>query len=643
MATKTPSKKSTPKKEQAAEKASAPQSGAKERIAEDYLVHLIHQAIASQDGPARIADIVREIGEDDISLGLVRHALTSHPSRFLAVDRRWDIATRYADRNRPALRLVQEIVAGYGAPISAWELAHELSILLGRSREGTEGMAERVLASSGHFFGITDKEGVKRYAPISWILDLNDDYHGEEDILFYNYLPADAPAAYTGLKLDWENDPIASAAQVLAKTPGEIKVVDNRLLLFLAWRALGDDYDGSALYQQFLDSGELVLLPEHLWTDQAGLQAIRATLRELAARQAEMPEEEEVETVEAVPLAVSAEDLDEMARIVASSDEVATRAASLVEAVYEIAPGDRTFRTDLETVLAALQADPERFEWVGYDRFRAPGTLPPYIGQVPESLTFPQIPQIETPEGDLLDQMLDDEGFERGLEREILSPIAQDVNDQDPADLTIWPDGVSAESQSLQLVLKAHHKEIGTFPLSQIPPGFFATEPEVVELTWRDQSGAAHEVYADYQTQMLYGLGLFDLYAGIPADSGAIFTLEKTATPGEFLFTHGNETDPDVYVSPERMEQLQNYRAELEAGPTVATHDVVRYILEHSNQAMSFLLLLTELNIVRRTTRRQLASILSGWAGFVHRAGSWSYDAKKAAQGFNKAKRKYVK
>ena len=194
----------------------------------------------------------------------------------------------------------------------------------------------------------------------------------------------------------------------------------------------------------------------------------------------------------------------------------------------------------------------------------------------------------------------------------------------------------------IRCVLKAHHKEIGTFPMCQIPQGFLATEPAIVELTLRDREGAIYQVFADYETQLLYGLGLFDLYAEIAADSGAIFLLEKTPVPGEFRFVNDNETDPDVYVSPERLEQLQDYRAKLENGPAVATYDIVQYLLEHSNQAMSFLSLLTEVNIVRRVTRRQLASILSAWSGFSARAGLWSFNSKKAAQGFNKAKRKYI-
>jgi hypothetical protein len=173
-------------------------------------------------------------------------------------------------------------------------------------------------------------------------------------------------------------------------------------------------------------------------------------------------------------------------------------------------------------------------------------------------LHFPVVPLVETPEGDVQDQLIEDEGFERGLEREILSPYAQDVNDQEPAEHTIWPNGESAESESVRVVLKAHHKEIFTFPLVQIPSGFIALEPKIVEITLRDISGRSYQAFADNETQLLYGLGLFDLYADVIADSGAVITLQKTSTPGEFQFINKNETDPEMYISPERLQFLQD-------------------------------------------------------------------------------------
>ncbi len=50
-------------------------------------------------------------------------------------------------------------------------------------------------------------------------------------------------------------------------------------------------------------------------------------------------------------------------------------------------------------------------------------------------------------------------------------------------------------------------------------------------------------------------------------------------------------------------------------------------------------------NIVRRCSRLIVASILRGYHAFHTRgkSGLWQFDEKKASQGFNKAKRKYIK
>ena len=50
--------------------------------------------------------------------------------------------------------------------------------------------------------------------------------------------------------------------------------------------------------------------------------------------------------------------------------------------------------------------------------------------------------------------------------------------------------------------MKAHHKEIGTFPLAQVPPGFFPPEPNIVELTLRDAAGNGYPIYVDYDVQL---------------------------------------------------------------------------------------------------------------------------------------------
>jgi hypothetical protein len=89
------------------------------------------------------------------------------------------------------------------------------------------------------------------------------------------------------------------------------------------------------------------------------------------------------------------------------------------------------------------------------------------------------------------------------------------------------------------------------------------------------------------------------------------------------------------------MEELADYRAEVEAGP-VSTYDIIRRILDHYRKGCSFLTLLTEVNLVRRTPRRLIASVLSGYTAFHERANRWAFDAKKEPEGFDRRKTPFI-
>lgn len=627
MATKTADKKTT-------KKAAAPAAvDPLEAVAGDVLLTRLHRVLVRLGEPARVPEIVRELGDDAITTALARHTMETHPRRFVAVDRRWDVAQRYLDRQRPQERTLEEIVANHAAPMSLSDIAGELAHVYGRPREHFEEVAPRLLRG-GRFFPVADG---RAYGLRSWLLDVSE--VREADVLFYNYLNADALAPFKAAaqEADWETDPLGSASRLLAAAGGQ--PVDNRQIQFFAWRALGEDFDGADLYNQMYSQGDVLLaLPDHRWLLADALEPLRAVWRTQAAQAAELaPEEPTAEVAAAAPaepLEVTDDDLAEIEKYFDGREEVVAVPDLLVH-VLEIPASSRTFAADVQALTHALRQHTDQFLWVGTDRFRASDTLPPYIGQLPESLTFPTMPRFETADGEILDQTLADSAFEDNLPDEILNPVAQDVNDQEPNDKTLWPEGAMPDASSLRLVLKAHHKEIGTFPLAQIPFGFFPTGPNIVELTVHDASGNASPVYVDYDVQLVYGL--FDAYADIAADSGAVFHLEKTDNPAEFRFVHTNETDPGVFVSPARYEELLELRAEVENGP-VSTYDIIRRILDHYRKGASFLTLLTEVNLVRRTPRRLVASILSGYHAFHPRANRWTFDHKREPEGFDHSK-----
>lgn len=607
-----------------------------ESLALEYLAVQIHRALVRLGEPARISEIVREIGDESITAGLARHIMDSHPRRFVSIDRRWDIAARYLDKQAPLSKTLQEIVTMYGAPIGLDEVAGELSIIYGRPREVFDETAPRMLGDQRYF--TLEKGGP--WGLRSWLLDTEGG--SDDNVLFYNYLTRESVAAFAGAaKFDWVSDPVQAAREFLVMADGV--PVDNRVFQWYAWKALGDDFDAEELYGQlFAESLEFIPLPDHRWVLADSVDSAREFWTSLAERVADFVEEaapiEPVAEVPAKPLEVTANDLSQLRSFIRDREDFVS-VGEFLSNVLEVAPGSRTYDADTVTLAEFLKQHSDDFVWVGSDRFRAPDTLPPYLGQLPESLTFPVLPRFETADGEILDQLLADEAFDDALISEMMDSHAQDVNDQDDQSSTRWPEGVSAESKTIRLVLKSHHKEIGTFPIAQIPHGFLPPSPSIVEITIVDTSGNTYPVYVDYNVQLIYGL--FDLYADIVAESGAVIILEKTEHPAVFKFFNTNETDSGVFVSQHRFEELSEYRTEVEAGP-VSTYDIIRRILDHYRKGCSFLTLLTEVNLVRRTPRRLIASILSGYTAFHERANRWTFDPKKEPEGFDRRKTEFI-
>jgi hypothetical protein len=261
-------------------------------------------------------------------------------------------------------------------------------------------------------------------------------------------------------------------------------------------------------------------------------------------------------------------------------------------------------------------------------------TFPEEVQTVPESLVVPAVPPFETPEGDVYDQEIEEDGFEGDLKSAIYNPLAEDVTDEDPARTMYQPNG-----DSQRCVLKYHHKMEGTFPMCQINPDFFGVEPEIIPVVLIDE-GKRKTAFVNNTTRLIYGLK--DFYKDITEISGAVFYIEKTANPGEYRFKFDGEVDNQLGVDTGRSLELLDLKAASESSD-MPLYDVIKDVL--SKQGMTFPQIVNEVNIVKRCSRLLIASILSSYHAFHTRGKSdiWQFDAKKESQGFNKAKRKYIK
>ena len=160
------------------------------------------------------------------------------------------------------------------------------------------------------------------------------------------------------------------------------------------------------------------------------------------------------------------------------------------------------------------------------------------------------------------------------------------------------------------------------------------------ELVLVDGQGRELQAWMNADSRLI--TSLFDWWIEQPVENGAVFTLTKTSRPNVLEFEWLDQPDPVVYISSARMEELRQLALDSEGKSTL---DVLIGVMSHWPKGADYLTLLAEVNVVRRSSRRLIASLLSSYQCFYQRSGSpvWHFDAKKVEQGFDKTKRKFIK
>jgi hypothetical protein len=592
-----------------------------EALAVHYVADLLHHALLEAGEPVKASEAAKLAGNPNVDLKIARVVLATHPNRFTSTDRKWTLWSRFADPGRATERNIDEVLESYGAPIGLPALARELAAIHNRPAEYYERVLARIVNNEDRYFSA----GNDTYGLRSWLLVAEGET--EEDVLFDNYLKRGDLARYDSAASKLKANDLPSVVKFL---DAQTAPVSNKTLQYFVWQAKPEAFDAVKLFTGLLQDGQAALLSGGLWVGPKAVQKLQSFFPSIAEREVDEYGDNKV-VEEAQPLVISDEERESLIQSVAAGGGV-SRASDLLESTFEVVPGESIWDADLDTLLGVLKND-DRVLWIGADRFVPQGTIPEYVFTVPEILHIP-VEHYTDAEGNELDLLLDDDGFDGGLQREILTPQAQDVLDEEPA---YTPD--AEPPATARCVLKFHHKEIGTFPLCQLPPGFFPVDAPVIQVELTLPTGHKTELWVNNETRIVFGL--LDWYNTLPVDSGAVFYLERQA-PDKYVLTYGEETEPSMFISRNRVNELMELgrRAEDDELPTF---DILREIMEHYRKGIEYITLLTEVNIARRTTRRMTASLVSGYHCFFQRGGSWVFDAKKLSQGFDKSKRKYLK
>lgn len=587
-----------------------------------YADRLILETLTELHEVVKPSEIAERLADSGIGLSAVRSLLASSPEKYAYNERRWVPAARLIGHGRPLHFAARVILERFGGPMPLRLLALELS----RSRNLSEASTLRTLkrmAQTDDAFFVTTRDEV---ALSDWVFKSHDE-------------TIDRAMNLNGVKLEQVQELTAKLGEFDWNAPDFVRrsiealgQANVKVLGAVAWMSLNpQDPRAPLLYDWRSFNGELLGLTGYVYTSDGNIQTedrARKTIT-LAVRMAERLEPT-VEIEEATPIDVKPEDVERMVERILGASQTVT-ATRMLEDMFEITPSVRTFPDDLNNVLDALRRD-ERVWWVGGDRFRAPNSAPDFIYSMPEPFDFPRT-DARNEEGELVDVELSDEGLSSSLRKLLAHPLATDVNDEEiqPAPKTM--------PESLRLVLKPIHRELGTFPMCQVPTNWLSPEPGIQELMFIDPDGRELQVWANHDARLLFNL--LDWWLDQPVESGAVFAITKTNKLNVFDFEWLDQTDPIVYVSSQRMEELREIADRAE---DMSTFDILREIMGHWPKGADFLTVLWEVNVVRRTSRRLVASLLSSYLCFYQRSGSpvWHYDAKKVEQGFDKTKRKFV-
>lgn len=592
-----------------------------EDLAMHYAMDLFHRSLLESGEPKKASELVKMIGREEVNVKLARVILASHPNRFTHVERKWTLVSRFANPTHTLERNLIDDFDTYGLPTTLMAMVQEMSAIYHQSINRLEPILSRMLSMSDQFVSF----GSDRYGLRKWLLNISSD--DVDDVLFDNFIkPMDVMALeeYESLIEPGKIESIYAFLNQVAKP------VDSLVLQFLLWRKSPHKFNARKLIVTMLDNKEATLLSGGLWIGSDVEQRLAGYFPAISQREVDEKMEGVVQE-DAQLLVIGDEDKEKLIQTVLEAD-TSSHATNILETIFEVTAEDSTYTQDLETVVNVLKHD-ERVMWVGSDRFFVKDSVPAYVFSVPESLHFP-VNRFTDPEGNEVDLLLEDDGFDGGLQRDILSTLAQDVLDEE---LAYTPE--TNPPATARCVLKYHHKEIGTFPLCQLPPGFFAYDMDVMQADMILPNGQKCEIWVNNSTRLVYGL--FDWYVTLPVDSGAVFYLERQE-PDRFVLTYGEETEPAMFISRNRVNELLELGQQAE-GEEMPTFDILRAIMEHYRKGIDFITLLTETNIVRRTTRRMVASLLSSHHCFFQRGGAWVFDQKKLSQGFDKSKRKYLK
>ena len=590
----------------------------------------LYETMLRQPGPARASLVLRALPQDlGVASAAARDVLDTDP-RFILRDGRHDLKARAETPGAGFNASIERILTELGRPPDVSDIAAFFASATDHDAQYYENLIARLLEREALFFAVDGK-----LLPASWLLIPEGD--DEDDVLFYCDLDTDEELAQfrpscadDSLRTD---TPLDTAVNVVTAAGAPIR---NRILGFFVYRLHPDEFDPFGLLSAMLRDERVYATPELRWVSGEIQPQVEAALAELdrSAVAHEPAPAVDLEPILAKPLPpdhpgyfIQDDDLRMIYELVNTSKQPVSVAELLFE-VLELSPDASDLVPAAHSVRDLLHHDPAILD-VGPATFLGPAGIPQWVKQIPEGL----IPVPGKPGEDVI---LMEEGLRPGLADRVHDPFLEDVGDDD----VIVDDDVTTSDETFY-TLPFAHRAAGTMKLRRMDLDFFGLEAPIAPVKMVDEDGEEHQVWVNTETRLL--LGLQDLYAKLELTLGALIAITPGEGPGQFNFVAAGEDDASA-VEETRLQQLIALRENPDtAGKSL--FELIRELMRADPEGARFEMLHAELNVIRRTTRLQLASLLSYYQCFRPKdsqGDDWAYAQDAVAAGAIPTKEKFV-
>ena len=611
-----------------------------------YLHDLVYGTLLERGEGLRSSDITKALrnaaappGGLKVPNRMIKDELSDDP-RFVEVDRKWDLAARHGPSDRPVEGALRDIVAAAGRPIPSSQIVREIALSRGRPRESFDDLVHKLLerpaffSTDGDLFGLAD-----------WVFDVQGD---DKELVQFQNFPDGSEELDRLLPIMDAHQFRSRAATTVAKEVLELagEPVSHKVLSILIWRARPSAFEAQGLFDALLGDQDVVLMTGPAWCTAAMAEEIAESADRMAAKAAESAgagaDEADIAAIvqrrppKGADFPVSGPDVRQVAEALVASGEIA-QLDDLLTDVFDVYPEDEGFSAAVHAVAEALDAE-ESLMRVGLTRWCATSAVPAEVGAVPEAL-MPVHLDTRNIDGEEVDALLSDDGLEPGLPDAVHDPAFEDVGEEKEVKVLAKE---SKEITECRYVLLNHHFRLGTLKVRQLDRGVIPKTPSLARATFVYPEGEELTVWINNETGLMHGLQPF--YNTYCPQSGAVLYLTRGDEPDTFVLRYDGESDDDMYLDDARVEELVALRRQAEQNE-LSIFDLVCRLMESHQQGAHFNTLAAEMNVVRRTARREIASVLSSYHCFYQRKKKpelWHYDERKVDQGRMKQKRKFI-